>query len=151
MCIRDSSKGTKIDNHFIFTKHGDYNGRTLIINQEGKVFNIIGGENYYDESSKWLFTSYESDLPGFAIFDLNADSTVLTMDGIEVRPMSFHKAFDTRYFMVGINEDTDEKSIWEFEIELGSIMQVELDDNSIHSKNELKNISERDVDCTCEE
>jgi len=144
------SKGTKIDDHFIFTKHGDYDGRTLIINQKGKIFNIIGGENYYDASSQWLFTNYESDLTGFAIFDLNKDSTLLTMDGIEVRPMSFHKAINERHFMIGINEETNEKSIWEFEIDLGSIMQLELDENSIHSKNELKNISIRDIDCTCE-
>lgn len=133
------SSATKFNNHLIFTKHGDYDGRTLIINDKGQIFDIIGGENYLDEESELLFTIYESDLSGFAVFDLKTDSILLTMTDINERPMKFHKNFGNKYFMSCINDETDIKSIWDIEFELERIMQVDLDETDINSENELKN------------
>ncbi len=144
------SSASKFNNHLIFTKHGDYDGRTLIINDKGKIYNIVGGENYLDEKSKLLFTIYHSDLSGFAVFDLKTDSTLLTMEDIDERPMVFHKNFGNRYFISCINDGTNSKSVWEIEIDLERIMQVELNDTDINSENELKNISDTDVNCVCE-
>lgn len=142
------SKGTQINDHFIFTKHGDYNGRTLVINEEGKLFDIIGGENFYDSTADLLFTIYESDMPGFAVFDLKADTMMLTMEGTEEQPISMHKD-EGRYFMIGISQENDDKSIWEFEFDMGRIMQVDLDENNINSKNILQQILVEYVDCVC--
>jgi hypothetical protein len=144
------SVATKFNNHLIFTKHGDYDGRTLIINDKGKIFNVVGGDNYLDEESELLFAIYESDLSGFSVFDLKTDSTLLTMEDIDERPMRFHKNFGNRYFISCINDETDNKSVWEIEIDLERIMQVELNDTDINSENQLKNISDSDVNCVCE-
>ncbi len=42
-----------INNHIILTKHGDYDGRTIVINENGQIFNIIVGENYIDEDADY--------------------------------------------------------------------------------------------------
>jgi len=144
------SKATKFNKHLIFTKHGDYDGRTIIINDKGKIHNIIGGTNYLDEVSELLFTGYESDLSGFAVFDLKTDSSLFKMEDLDERPISFHKNFGNRYFISCINDLTGKKSIWEIEIDLERIMQVELNNTDINSKNELKNISDKEIYCACE-
>lgn len=146
------SKPNRIENHLVFTKHGDYDGRTILVNEQGKILNIIGGENYFDSESKLLFTIYDSDLSGFGVFDLTSDSTLLEMADIEDRPISFHKAFGERYFILSSNDETDEndKSIWEIELELERIMRVDLDTSQINESNILKTWTLEDVNCECE-
>jgi len=146
------SKPNRIESHLVFTKHGDYDGITIIVNEQGKIQNIIGGENYFDSESKLLFTIYDSDLSGFGVFDLTSDSTLLEMTDIEDRPISFHKAFGERYFILSSNDETDEndKSIWEIEFELERIMQVDLDTSQINKSNILKAWPSEDVNCECE-
>lgn len=146
------SKPNRIENHLVFTKHGDYDGKTILINQQGKIQSIIGGKNYYDSKSQLLFTIYDSDLNGFAVFNLASDSTLLEMTDIEARPISFHKAFGERYFMLCSKNQTDEKvqSIWEIEFESERIMQVDLDSSQINESNILKTWTIENVNCECE-
>ncbi|MDE5419699.1 hypothetical protein L3049_17030 [Labilibaculum sp. DW002] len=143
----------QIDNHLIFTKHGDYDGRTIIVDDKGEVFNIIGGLNYYDPNKSLLFTIYESDLSGFAVFDLKNDSLKFEMQEMEDYPISFHKAFGERYFILCNNEDADEGdiAIWEIEFELNRILQVDFDINNINEENILKTWKLEDVNCECDE
>ncbi len=63
------SKAFEFSNHLILNKYGDYDGRTLIINNKGEIYNVIGGDNYLDTVSKTLFSIYDSDLSGFAALD----------------------------------------------------------------------------------
>lgn len=146
------SKPIEIDNHLIFTKHGDYDGRTIIINSKGQIFNIIGGKNYYDSEKKLLFTIYESDLSGIAVFDLNIDLLKFKKQEIEDWPISFHKAFGDRYFIICNNDSPKENNttIWEIEFELDRIMQVELNSNEINQSNILKTWKMEEVKCECE-
>jgi hypothetical protein len=146
------SKPHIIESHLVFTKHGDYDGRTVIVNERGKILNIIGGENFFDSESKLLLTIYESDLSGFTIFDMTSDSTLLEMTEIEDRPISFHKAFGERYFILCLNDEPDENdnSIWEIELELERIMQVDLDTSQINKSNILKTWTLEDLNCECE-
>ena len=146
------SKPNRIERHLVFTKHGDYDGRTILVNEQGKILSIIGGENYLDSETQLLFTIYDSDLSGFAVFDLNSDSVLLEMLEIEDRPISFHRAFGERYFILSSNDETDEsdKAIWEIEFELERIMQVDLDTSQINESNILKTWTLEDVNCECE-
>lgn len=142
----------KIENHLIFTKHGDYDGRTILVNENGKISNIIGGKNNYDPESNLLFTQYYSDLNGFAVFNMKSDSLVLEISDIEYEPISFHKAFGERYFILCSNYETDEStpSIWEIEFDLKRIMRVDLDTHQINRSNKLKTWELEDVNCECD-
>lgn len=140
---------TIIDNHIILTKHGDYDGRTIVINENGKIFNIIGGENFIDKESELLFAIFDSDLSGFAVFDLKTDSLLMSMDEIEDRPRTMHKEYGNRYFMSCFNDETDQNIIWEFEFDLERIMQVDLDSNDINTSNKLDKIELKEANCIC--
>jgi hypothetical protein len=131
----------KIENHFMVTKHGDYDGRTIIINQNGKIFNLIGGQPFLDKEQNFVFSIFDSDLSGFSIFDLNNDSLLLAIEDFEERPKSFHRAFNNRYFITFYNDETYHESIWEFEPELERIMQVDLDSTQINNSNELPSLT----------
>jgi hypothetical protein len=143
------SEPIQIVDHLIFTKHGDYDGRTIIVNNKGKIFNVIGGINFYDIDEKLLFTIYESDLGGFAVFDLKNDSIILEMQDLEHYPVSVHKAYGQRYFILSNNEDPDEvdNGIWEIEIDLDRIMRVDLDREQINNDNMLKTWELKEVSC----
>lgn len=143
------SKPIRVDNHLVFTKHGDYDGRTIIVTESGQVFNIIGGGNYYDPESKMLFTTYDSDLNGLAVFNLSSDSTLIELSELKDRPISFYKAFGKRYFVLCSNEQGT-KTLWEVELELGRIMQVDIDPESLDQANLLKSWKSEDVNCVCE-
>lgn len=91
------SPGIELCGHMVFSKHGDYNGRTLIVNSSGQIQSIIGGDTYYDSISKLLFTSWESDDSGFAVYDLENDSLLMAKVGVRLRPESFHKVNDEFY------------------------------------------------------
>ena len=62
------------------------------------------------------------------------------MDDIEDRPRTIHKDFGNRYFMNCFNDESDRNFIWEFELGLERIMQVDLDSNDISETNQLKRI-----------
>ncbi len=128
----------KVDNHLLVTKHGDYDGRTIIINQEGEMSNLIGGQPFLDKEQNYLFSIFDSDLRGFSIFDLTNDSLLLAIEDFEQRPKSFHRAFNNRYFITFYDDETYHESVWEFEPELERIMQVDLDSTEINSTNELQ-------------
>ena len=44
-----------IMNHLIISKYGDYDGRTIIINDQGQIFSTIGGSVSIDYQSGFLF------------------------------------------------------------------------------------------------
>ena len=144
------SNGFVFLNHIIFTKHGDYDGRTIVVDSNGKIYDLIGGENFLDKDNKLLFSIYESDLTGFTVFDLKSDSITLTMSEFEDRPMKIHKEYNNRYFMSCINDETEIKSIWEFEFDMQRIMQVDLTEEDINESNMLEFISQKEVNCVCE-
>ncbi|MDR2145903.1 MAG: hypothetical protein LBE91_05530 [Tannerella sp.] len=148
------SNAVVLENHLIFTKHGDYDGRTIIINHAGKIFDIIGGENYIDTESNLLFSLYESDLNGFAIFDLKSDSILWTEDKIPdiyEYPMSIHK-IENKYFIIRENVVTGAKSIWEFDMEMKKIMESDFGKETINARNKLQILLKDDViNCICKE
>ncbi len=145
------SNGVKLTDHLVFTKHGDYDGRTLIINNNGKLHNVAGGINYIDKEAQILFANYESDLGGFSIFDLKGDSVIMEIDelGDSEIPTSFHKDFGNRYFMRCEKADTEATSFWEFEMDFERMMQVELEKGDLNKNNELTQLPSLNVDCVC--
>ena len=144
------SNAIKIGNHLIFTKHGDYDGRTIIINNKGKMFNIIGGQNYVDVESNLLFAIYESDISGFAIFDLKSDTILLTMDEIDEYPVSIQKT-DSKYFIVCESDEMEKKSFWEFDLKMKKVKKSGFDIKTMNNSHELQRLLTNDVNCICEE
>jgi len=145
------SKGEIVNKHLIFQKEGDYDGRTLIINNQGKIFNIKGGTSYYDGSSDLIFSIYSSDISGITVFDLKKDEQIFSNIDYELVPISIHKDFGNRYFMKTIGNETDKKEIWEFKFDLNRILRVEINYDEMNNENELELIKSGIIYCGCDE
>jgi len=65
------------DDYFAVVKEGDYDGRLLLIDHEGKVVDLPGGFYFVTPDKKLLFSLYSSDSPGLAVFDLANHHVVL--------------------------------------------------------------------------
>lgn len=61
---------------FVLVKEGDYDGRLLIVDQEGKLTNTFGGFFFF-ASERFLVSNYSSDEAGLAVFDLQAHKLIL--------------------------------------------------------------------------
>lgn len=140
----------QIDNHFIMTAHGDYNGRTIVISHTGRIFDMIGGDYYVDEESNLLLSIYESDISGLSVFDLEADSVLLELTDFEPYPISIHKAFSSRYFIkAGYDEELGDHPIWEIDLNHGRIVSTDLTSNEINDSNVLAHRALEHIDCEC--
>ena len=119
-----------IANHLIISKYGDYDGRTIVINENGRIVSIIGGNVYYDKGSSLLFSIYDSDLSGFSIYDLKSDILIFEMEDMSARPIGFYKNPDSFYIQT-IDDETEELAIWQVELDLHRILKVDIELESI--------------------
>ena len=62
--------------YFVLVKEGDYDGRLLLLDREGKLTNILGG-SFFVASGTFLVSVYSSDEAGLAVFDLQAHKLIL--------------------------------------------------------------------------
>lgn len=134
------SSGVKLACHMIFTKHGDYNGRTLIVNAAGHIESIIGGDNFIDAESNLLFTTWESDDAGFAVYDLNRDSVIMAKYRILHRPESFHKV-ENEYYALCYDNTKDANVIRQFFLLTREYGRAENRNVKINDSNNLKRIT----------
>ncbi len=147
------SCGFELANHLIFSKYGHYDGTTMVVNQQGELFEMPGGQTYYDEGQETLINFYDSDIWGLSVFDLESDSMRLKMIDLEDQPISVHKAHGGRYFLLCFRGgDIDApKVVWEIEDEMGRFVRVDIEAESLHSQNILSAIPLAGVSCACEE
>jgi hypothetical protein len=139
-----------INNHLIISKYGDYDGRTIIINEKGKMFNTIGGYSYIDTLNGLLFSIYSSDLSGFSVFDLKSDVEIFKLvDNVE-RPSEFYKDANGRYYFHAINDETEKESIWEIMLDNKKIKKTEININILKDKKLKKLIDYQKINIACE-
>jgi hypothetical protein len=137
-----------IKDHIIISKFGDYDGQTIIINDKGEKFLIIGGCVSVDNAL--LFSIYNSDLAGFSVFDLNEDKEIFKMIDIDDRPREFYKYSNNRFLYKATNDETENESIWEIEFDMDRIMQLDLTVDDVKGT-ELKKLSDyKEININCE-
>jgi hypothetical protein len=139
-----------IKNHIVISKFGDYDGKTIIINEKGQKFITIGGCIYVDIKNGLLFSIYNSDLAGISVFDLNKDKEIFKIIDIDDRPYEFYRYSNNRFLYKAINPVTEVESIWEINFEMDSIMKLDLTNNDINGK-QLKKMSDcKEINVECE-
>lgn len=72
----------RLKDHFIISKFGDYDGCIFIIDTTGHITEKMGGEFYVSADEHYLFSSYDSDLSGLTVYDLDK-KLILFSDTIE--------------------------------------------------------------------
>jgi hypothetical protein len=139
-----------INNHLIISKYGDYDGRTIIINEKGKMFNTIGGYSFIDALNGLLFSIYDSDLSGLSVFDLESDVEIFKLVDIVERPSEFYKDANGRYYFQAINDETEKESIWEIMLNNKKIKKTEININILKDKKLKKLIDYHKINIACE-
>lgn len=137
-----------IQDHLIISKFGD-EGRTIIINNNGKVFTTIGGYVYYDQDSGLLFSIYDSDLFGFSVFDLNSDQIIMEKYDIEEEPLEFYKTIENKYVFLSYNNETAKENTWEIILNTKTIKKVAISRELIKNRkiNELVEYQKLELYC----
>jgi hypothetical protein len=157
---------TMPNNYRCIVKLGDYDGRLMIINDEGKYWNLPGGSFFLSKDKQYLFSTHECDSPtGIAVFDLKNATTVFETNekAKEVSPIVDKWYFDgTDYFFTTKEGDGsvpkgDEREIFVFDVkgrkldkkkvsatELAAATAVNYDFNGV-SETDLKTADGLDV------
>jgi hypothetical protein len=89
--------------HFAIIKLGDYDGRLYLVREDGKTVDLDGGSYFVTEDGRFLFSQYESDMPGLTVFDLVEDRVLFsTREGLEI--MEWYTR-DGQVFFTGYVDD----------------------------------------------
>lgn len=97
-----------LTNYFCLVKFGDYDGRTLIIDNHGKIHNIIGGKFFVTRDKRYLFSIYEGDKSGIAIYDFILNKRVYYADTLDSKLDQWYFQ-DGRYF--SLDQENDEEEV----------------------------------------
>ncbi len=68
--------------YFAVVKNGDYDGHLYLVNENGKVDDLMGGFYFMTDDRQYIFSQYVSDEPGLVVFDLKAGRTVYSSNKI---------------------------------------------------------------------
>jgi hypothetical protein len=69
-----------LEDYFIISKFGDYEGETLLIDTSGKLIELIGGSFLISTDRKHLFSIWNSDLTGITVYDLVNRKIILSKE-----------------------------------------------------------------------
>lgn len=97
-----------VTNYFSMVKFGDYNGRTLVIDNHGKIHNIIGGKYFITRDKRYLFSIYEGDRSAIAIYDFILNKQVYYADTLGSKLDQWYFQ-DGRYF--SLDQENDEEEV----------------------------------------
>lgn len=126
-----------IKNVLIFSKHGDYSGETILIKPNGHISTFPGGTNALSSDSNLIFSFHDSDISGLTIYNLETDSLIMIINEMEVYP---HYVFESKpnFFQLLCEEHEKEvKSVWDVEIDLSRIMQLDLNEEDLDMSKRL--------------
>ncbi len=101
-------------NYYIALKYGDYEGKTILIKNDGKMFEINGGIPYLDHENNILISDYYSDIQGFSIFSLINNNLLLDIE-IEGQINTFYY-YKNEYYV----------SIFDFEDNINILKKIDM-------------------------
>ncbi len=123
-----------IDNYFIFSKFGDYEGETLLVDKTGKLIVLTGGSFSISADEKYLFSVWDSDYSGITIFDIKSGKTILSKE-IEGDKQSGCFYFQDGKYYISYFEDN---TVGQIDLKNRKIMFLKKQANFLKSKNKLK-------------
>jgi hypothetical protein len=96
------------DDLFIMSKYGDFDGRLLIIDRNGLLNQVPGGDFYVSEDENYLFTNYSSDQTGVSILDLGKNDMLYSDSATGKYKLGQWYFQDDKYFAIAENKDLDD-------------------------------------------
>lgn len=96
----------------------------------------INSKCFYDESTKLVFKIFSCEPKCLEVFNKD-DKMLFRLENEKFEIISVHREYGERYFLF-CKIGKKEYEIWEIELELNRIMQVDLDSNQINQTNILE-------------
>lgn len=96
-------------NYFIFSKFGDYQGETLLIDTTGKLTILQGGSFSISKDSNFLFTIYDSDISGITVYDLKNKKEIFTKESEDEAEYQEFYFQDNKYYVSTFNEENSKE------------------------------------------
>jgi hypothetical protein len=96
---------------------------------------------YYDKTNGLFFKINDCSPNCLSVYD-STDSLLYSLDDMDFSIISVHKAYGERFFFIAYDE-ANEYEIWEIELGLKRIMQMDLDTSQINETNVLNVCSPR--------
>lgn len=111
-----------LKHYFVAVKRGDYDGRTFIVRQDGKTFNLPGGGFYLTPDSNYLISEYEQDCYcqlTLTVFDVRRGRVVATSKKFDGEPDTCFYRPDRIAIQIVNDEDTNASTLGYFTWERG--------------------------------
>jgi len=96
-----------IQNYFVLSKFGDYDGRIILVDSLGAVLSYPGGEYYLTDDNRYLFSIYNSDVGGLTVFDFRKRKLLYSSDTLSTYLGNFYFNANRYFFKVETDEDID--------------------------------------------
>jgi len=96
-----------VDN-LILVKYGDYDGRTIVVDSQGKVHNLQGGRYFLTRDKRFLFSVYESDLNGLTVYDFKFKKVAYSNDSLNSKLNEWYFQ-EGRYF--SLDQEAEEEDV----------------------------------------
>ena len=144
---------------FIAMKFGDFDGRLIVVDRQGSVNSVPGGNFYVSEDNKYLFSNYESDQNGVSVIDLDKNDEVYADSGTIANKLGQWYYQDDKFFAVSLSEpkedaDTTQITIGTFDMKKKKIIFSQVDKAYPDKDNKLQFYSfydkpENKGNCSC--
>lgn len=86
-------------------KFGDYDGKIIVVDRDGNVNTMPGGDFYLSEDNQYLFSNYSSDQPGLTIIDLDKNNAVLADSAVMDNKLGQWYYQDDKFFAIAQTKD----------------------------------------------
>ena len=91
---------------------------------------------YFDKTTGLSFKINDCSPNCLSVYD-SSDSLLYSLNNMNFSIKSIHKEYGERFFFIAYVEETKKYEIWEIELELERIMQMDLDTSHINKANVL--------------
>lgn len=115
-----------LEGYFIALKEGDYDGRLLLVAQDGSLANLPGGDVFLTPDNRYLIGSHDSDYPSLFVIDLARRRVVIDgakqkLPGVDQWYMDKSGYFFTAVDNTGMPQDSKQKSLAIYRVDLSSL------------------------------
>jgi hypothetical protein len=117
--------------YFLVNKNGDYNGRSLLIDQDGNLIDLPGGLYFITDDNRYLFIEHEEDCCNeLRVFDLELGKVVFSVspeksdnsDVGDYESITYYKKNKNVYVIFSYDGDTSNK-IFKYNYETNTLVR----------------------------
>lgn len=138
---------------FILSKFGDYDGNLIVINALGKIKSYVGGSYSLSLDKRYVFSSFDGDIPGLTVYDLLKGKAIFTSGTIEPYLGDFY-FYDNKYFATITNDikEAGKTDIMIYNFATNTLKKATVSDSYIAEAKKLKAYNVfKNAPCNCGE